>query len=201
MPADDPAGFVRSHAQPSAQATRHAPSRPLDPQDQRSGALASGAMRTYTVRVSRRDGGWDAGIDGVGWIRVDRLTGAERAVRAHLAVLGFDDAATAPVRLEYGSELGPEIELVQEARAAADGWMRYAAERTRALTARLIDEGMSGAEVAMVLGLSPQRVSQLTAQTARSAKSTAAIDVRTTDERAAEAFAERPREVDAFEIP
>jgi hypothetical protein len=124
-------------------------------------------MKTYVVRLSRRDGGWDAGIDGIGWIRVDRLTGAERAVRAHLAVLGFADAQSAQVELGYGPELGPVVEDVREARAAAEGWVRYASERSRELAARLLSDGLSGAEIAMVLGVSPQRVSQLLSQNRR----------------------------------
>jgi hypothetical protein len=138
-------------------------------------------MKTYSVRVSRRDHGWDAGIDGVGWIRVERLTGVERAVRAHLAVLGFSDASTAPVVVDYGPELGQEVAAVREARDAADGWVRYAAERSRELTLRLVAEGLSGAEVAMVLGISPQRVSQLVAPTRK-----ATVDVRESRQRTAD---------------
>src|SRR6478735_12287122 len=131
-------------------------------------------MKTYSVRVSRRDAGWDAGIDGVGWIRVDRLTGVERSVRAHLAVLGFGDATTARVTLDYGPELGKEVDAVREARSSAEGWVRYAADRSRELSTRLVEQGMSGAEVALILGISPQRVSQLVSPAKKKA-----VDVRT----------------------
>lgn len=134
------------------------------PRPQGPCALRSDPMKTYLVRMVRRDGGWDAGIDGVGWIRVDRLTGAERAVRAHLAVLGFGDATTAAVEIGFGADLGAQVTDVRDARAAADGWVRYASERSRELAARLASEGLSGAEVAMILGVSPQRVSQLLSQ-------------------------------------
>lgn len=130
-------------------------------------------MKTYSVRMSRRDGGWDAGIDGVGWIRVDRLTGVERAVRSHLAVLGFGDAATAHIELDHGPDLGKKIEEVREARTAAEGWVRYAAQRSRELAADLAAQGLSGAEIAMVLGVSPQRVSQLIAPPQRKKRASA----------------------------
>ena len=148
-------------------------------------------MKTYSVRVSRRDSGWDAGIDGVGWIRVDRLTGVERAVRAHLAVLGFGDATTARVELDYGPELGKEVEAVREARASAEGWVRYAADRSRELSTRLVDEGMSGAEVALILGISPQRVSQLVAPAKKKA-----VDVRTAEEKAAAKLLKKQRKAE-----
>ena len=52
---------------------------------------------------------------------------------------------------------------MREGRASADAASRFAAERTRALASRLVADGLNGAEVAMVLGVTPQRVSQLVA--------------------------------------
>ena len=94
-------------------------------------------MKTYAVRVSRRDRGWDAGIEGVGWIRVDRLTGVERAVRAHLAVLGFADARPRSSTLGYGPQLGPEIDVRPGGAAAAEGLgLGTLSERSRDLASR-----------------------------------------------------------------
>jgi hypothetical protein len=122
-------------------------------------------MKTYVVRARRRQGGWDLEIDGIGVTRADRLTSAERRVRAHLDLLGHSDATTAAVSFEYAKDVEREIEAVRASRTAADAANRTAAERTRVLARRLVDEKYSGAEVALMLGVTPQRVSQLVAST------------------------------------
>ncbi len=122
-------------------------------------------MKTYVVRARRRQGGWDLEIDGIGMTRADRLTSAERGVRAHLDLLGHSDATSAVVSFEFAKDVEREIEAVRASRAAADAANRTAAERTRVLARRLVDEGYSGAEVALMLAVTPQRVSQLVAST------------------------------------
>lgn len=120
-------------------------------------------MKTYTVRSRRRSGGWDLDVEGVGTIRTGRLTSAERAVRDHLDLLGFGDARTASLNLTYAADLSRELRAVREAREEADAANKVAAERTRMLASRLAEEGYAGAEIAVVLEVTPQRVSQLLA--------------------------------------
>jgi len=120
-------------------------------------------VKTYTVRARRRQNGWDLDVKDVGLCRVERLTGADRAIRSQMDVLGLGDSATAGFAYEYASDLEREVRAVRDGRASADAANRFAAERTRALAARLLSEGYSGAEVAMILDVSPQRVSQLVA--------------------------------------
>jgi len=150
-------------------------------------------MRTYAVRVSRRDGGWDAGIEEVGSIRVPRLTGVEAAVRAHLALLAFGDAATAQIRLDLGPQLEREVRAVRDARQTAEAASRIAAERSRELAARLVGQGLLGAEVALVLGVSPQRASQLLAAPPDPGSSVAASAERTTSSKGAKKGAKRTK--------
>ena len=122
-------------------------------------------VKTYIVRARRRQGGWDLEIDGIGVTRADRLTSAERGVRAHLDLLGHSDAVSSLITFEYAKDLEREIDAIRTSRSAADAANRTAAERTRVLARRLVDDGYTGAEVAVMLGVTPQRVSQLVAST------------------------------------
>jgi CRP-like cAMP-binding protein len=54
-----------------------------------------------------------------------------------------------------------EIAAVRAAVEHAERTQRATAARSRALALRLRDFGLSGADIAVVLGVSPQRVSQL----------------------------------------
>ena len=121
-------------------------------------------MTVYNVTAKRWERGWELHIDGVGVTQSSSLAGAERMVRAYLA-LEFDaepasnsvritpevDAALTRELLEARAKAAEATKLQQEAAALSRNVARTLKRRCR----------MSGADVAAVLGVSPQRASQL----------------------------------------
>lgn len=120
-------------------------------------------MTTYNVRAVRWEHGWELHIDDVGVTQSHGLNDAERMVRDYL-------------RLDYGDEVAREAEIVikpdvddlteevnavrrtsVELRKAQDAF----AGVQRAVVGQLKDRGLTGADIARVMEISPQRVSQL----------------------------------------
>jgi DNA-directed RNA polymerase specialized sigma subunit len=125
------------------------------------------ALSAYTVIARRWEHGWELEIHDdeteVGVTQSRTLAGAERMVRDYLAVdLGADPAS-------FEIEIQPELtgELAEEVRAAREGvrvlerTQREVAARSRTAARHLKEAGLSGSEIAAVLGVSTQRVSQL----------------------------------------
>ena len=92
-----------------------------------------------------------------------RLSAAERTVRDY--VVEHDGVSPWSVRVRitvtFDNELDAEIAAVRAAVDHAERAQREAAARSRALALRLRDAGLTGADIAVVLRVSPQRVSQL----------------------------------------
>ena len=92
-----------------------------------------------------------------------RLSAAERTVRDF--VVEHDGVSPRAVRVRitvtFDNELDAEIAAVRAAVDHAERAQREAAARSRALALRLRDAGLPGADIAVVLRVSPQRVSQL----------------------------------------
>jgi len=65
------------------------------------------------------------------------------------------------ITVTFDNELDAEIAAVRAAVDHAERAQREAAARSRALALRLRDAGLTGADIAVVLRVSPQRVSQL----------------------------------------
>lgn len=118
---------------------------------------------TYTVLAKRWDRGWELHIDGIGVTQSRSLNDAETMVRDYIAL----DTGTTPDSFDV--EIIPEVshDLDREAREArravadADNAQRVAAARSREVARRLRSVGLTGREIAVVLRVSPQRVSQL----------------------------------------
>jgi len=72
-----------------------------------------------------------------------------------------EDAFTVMVTPEIGGGLDEESRAAREAVSAADRAQRQAAAQSRAAARRLRQAGLSGRDIAKVLNVSPQRVSQL----------------------------------------
>jgi DNA-directed RNA polymerase specialized sigma subunit len=123
------------------------------------------AMKTYRVVAKRWAHGWELHIDGVGVTQSRTLGEAEVMVRDYIAA--DLDASPDDVDVELAISLGDNLDaLRQEVREASDRAavaQTQAAERSRILVRRLRDAGLSGREIATVLDVSPQRVSQLLA--------------------------------------
>lgn len=118
-------------------------------------------MKTYEVVARRWALGWELHIQGVGVTQSHRLTEAEAMVRDYIVMdLGEHD-----FEVEITPEMSPgidrEIHRARKATADAAEVVEAAAKRSRDVARRLRDEGLTGRDIAIVLGVSPQRVSQL----------------------------------------
>ena len=87
-----------------------------------------------------------------------------RSVRVRMTVSfdnGLESGHGAGLAAGRGAGLDAEIAAVRAAVDHAERAQREAAARSRALALRLRDAGLTGADIAVVLRVSPQRVSQL----------------------------------------
>ena len=120
-------------------------------------------MTTYHVRAKRWEHGWELHIEGVGVTQSRTLWDAEEMARDLInrreQLPG--DAFTVTVTPEIGGGLDEESRAAREAVNAADRAQRQAAAQSRAAARRLRQAGLSGRDIAKVLNVSPQRVSQL----------------------------------------
>ena len=132
-------------------------------------------QRRYRVRVSREGSAWLADVpelDGAHTF-ARSLTGLDRAVR-EVIVLADDlpDEAMPDLVLEWDYRTGdPEVDAaaaeVRALRSQADRLAAAATTRTAQAATELVQHGFSVRDVAVVLGISPQRVSQLTDSAAK----------------------------------
>ncbi len=120
-------------------------------------------MTTYHVVARRWKRGWELHIDGVGVTQIRRLGEAEGMVRDYIESLTGQDTSdsTVVIRPEVGDGLDAEARAAREAVAAADRMTREAAARSRQVARDLRSAGLSGREIAAVLDITAQRVSQL----------------------------------------
>ncbi len=120
-------------------------------------------MKTYRVRAKRWEHGWELHIENVGVTQSRTLWDAEDMAR-DLIGRREDvprDEFTVTITPEIGGGLDEESRAAREAVSAADRAQRQAAAQSRATARRLRQAGLSGRDIAKVLNVSPQRVSQL----------------------------------------
>jgi hypothetical protein len=121
-------------------------------------------VRTYQVTAKRWEWGWELHIDGVGVTQSATLASARRMVRDYMVALTGADPGEVAIdyRIELDDQLSAEIEAAREASRDAMRLQHEAAARWRAVARRLSQgQHMTGSDVAAVLKVSPQRVSQL----------------------------------------
>ena len=120
-------------------------------------------MRTYEVKARRWKHGWELHIPGVGVTQSRNLGEAETMVRDYIETLTGVDATDVKVVViaEVGGGLDQEAQAAREAVAAADRATRAAAARSRKVARELKQAGLSGRDIAAILRVSAQRVSQL----------------------------------------
>lgn len=121
-------------------------------------------MTTYSVRAKRWAHGWELHIDGVGVTQSRNLGEAEQVARDYIETLTDHDTAGDQVTVtpEIGGGLDEAIRAAREAVAAADRARREAAARLRQVARAMRQEaGLSGRDIASILQVSAQRVSQL----------------------------------------
>jgi DNA-directed RNA polymerase specialized sigma24 family protein len=121
------------------------------------------AAMSYRVTATRWKHGWELDIDNVGVTQSRSLATAEATVRDYLALDDYDDAETAGIVItpSLDADLAAEAEAAREASRSAQMAVHAAAAKSRRAVIRLKASGLSQSEVAIVLGLSTQRVSQL----------------------------------------
>jgi DNA-directed RNA polymerase specialized sigma subunit len=120
-------------------------------------------MTRYDVTARHWKRGWELHIDGVGVTQSRNLAEAETTVRDYVESLTGADVSDAAVviKTEVGDGLDEEARAAREAVAAADRATREAAARSRKVARDLRRAGLSGRDIAAVLQVSAQRVSQL----------------------------------------
>ena len=120
-------------------------------------------VKNYHVLAKRWEHGWELHIDGVGVTQSHTLWDAEEMARDLIGRREDlpEDAFTMTVTPEIGGGLDEETRAAREAVSAANQAQRQAAMRSRAAARRLRQAGLTGRDIAKVLGVSPQRVSQL----------------------------------------
>ena len=126
----------------------------------------------HEVVVTREDGLWLADVPGLEGAHTfaRSLPSLDQAVR-EVIVLAADlpDEAMPGLVLDYWYDTGdPELDAtaleVRRLRLQADELAAEVAARTRQAAVELVARGFSVRDVASLLGISPQRVSQLTAK-------------------------------------
>lgn len=128
--------------------------------------------QAYRVTVSREDGRWLADLPELQGAHTyaRSLPTLDQAVR-EVIVLAADlpDEAMPELVIDYDYHTGdPELDVaaaeVRRLRQQADELSASVTARTGQAAARLIARGLSVRDAAALLGISPQRVSQLTAR-------------------------------------
>jgi hypothetical protein len=120
-------------------------------------------VTVYRVMAKRWAHGWELHIDGEGVTQSRSLSEADSMVRDYIALMHDVAADSFDVEIipEVGGGLDDAVRTAREAVASAETARRSAAQASRAIAGRLRSAGLSGRDIAMVLGVSAQRVSQL----------------------------------------
>lgn len=126
-------------------------------------------MSSYAVTARKWERGWELEIHGTNHPEVAAtqshgLYDAERMVRSWLSITDHPDADTATLIWSYslGDEwIESELASARQAVADAAEAQVVAADRSRKVVRLLLDRGIKSAEVATMMGLSKQRISQL----------------------------------------
>ncbi|WP_026922297.1 hypothetical protein [Glycomyces arizonensis] len=120
-------------------------------------------MKSYTVTATRVHGLWELDVPDVGITQSTTAGAAEEMVRDYLDCLGATDADIAPITIVW--RIAPEIDAriaAARANAAKAAQLQARASNINRETVLLLkSEGMTGRDIAAVLGISEQRVSQL----------------------------------------
>jgi DNA-directed RNA polymerase specialized sigma24 family protein len=121
------------------------------------------AMKTYKVRAKRWARGWELHIDGLGVTQSRSLRDAEGMARDYIALDTEVPPESFVVEIipEIGHGLDEKTRAARKAVAEASTAQRAAAAQAREAARELRGAGLSGRDIAKVLGVSPQRVSQL----------------------------------------
>jgi DNA-directed RNA polymerase specialized sigma24 family protein len=134
--------------------------------------VAAVSEHVYRVVVTREDGHWLADLPELEGAHTyaRSLPALDQAVREVVVLAtGLPDEAMPDLALEYDYHTGdPELDTtaleVRRLRRQADELAAAATARTNQAATQLAARGLSIRDIAALLGISPQRVSQLTAR-------------------------------------
>ncbi|MHB8188140.1 MAG: sigma-70 RNA polymerase sigma factor region 4 domain-containing protein [Dermatophilaceae bacterium] len=119
---------------------------------------------TYRVDAKRWEHGWELHVEGVGVTQSKSLHSAARMAREYISLVeGISDESTIDVEIlpKIDAALGQEVIAARKAVHELAERQREVAALSRAAAKDLAGSGLSGADIAVVLDVSPQRVSQL----------------------------------------
>ena len=120
--------------------------------------------KTYRVDAKRWEHGWELHVEGVGVTQSRSLHSAARMAREYISLVeGISDESTIDVEIlpKIDDALGKEVIAARKAVHEIAERQREVAALSRAAAKDLAESGLSGADIAVVLDVSPQRVSQL----------------------------------------
>jgi len=120
--------------------------------------------KTYVVEAKRWEHGWELHVEGVGVTQAKSLQSAKRVAREYISLVeSISDESTIDVEIRPKIEnaLGKEVIAARKAVHELAAQQREVAALSRAAAKDLAESGLSGADIAVVLDVSPQRVSQL----------------------------------------
>lgn len=126
-------------------------------------------MSTYTVRATRWEHGWELHIsdetgNDIGVTQSRGLNDAEPMVRDYLRLdYGINVARKAHITItpELAGGLDQEAADARAEQAEIDAAQAKTAAHSRVIARKLREAGLSGVDTAIIMGISPQRVSQL----------------------------------------
>lgn len=125
------------------------------------GVSGKPAVCTYQVTAKRWAHGWELHIAGVGVTQSRTLREAEMMVRDYLRLDGVTGDYAVRITPEVGDGLDEATRAARRAVKEAARSQARAGAMSRDAARRLKAKGLTGRDVAVVLGVSEQRVSQL----------------------------------------
>lgn len=120
-------------------------------------------VSTYTVHAKRAGKYWELHIDGVGVTQSRNLgDDADEMIRNYVAAMNDvpEDSFAYTLKPEVGDGLDAEAAAARQAAHEAEEAVKRSAASNRAAARRLRDAGLTGRDIAVVLRVTPQRVSQ-----------------------------------------
>ncbi len=122
-------------------------------------------MTSYTADAVRDGRWWLLTVDGVGATQSRSLREAPSAVRGLVSAMHDVDPSTVEVtvRPQIAADVLEHVEAARQSVVRAARLQADAAAESRAAARELVSIGLTGKDIATILDVSPQRVSQLLA--------------------------------------
>lgn len=114
------------------------------------------------ITAQRVRNGWALHMHGLETVIVSGLSGAAERAQESMEAAGVPGAERGvQLSVDLGSELNADVKRAIQATVDAQKAQMVAAAQLRRTAEKLKREGLSGRDISHVLGVSPQRVSQL----------------------------------------